>query len=289
MGVILALTLVGQVSANWKHNDYSNDTAINDYYENVYDLLPQGSALLGRGGVFGFDMFYFRLVYNYRPDIVIPMIEGPQPLPEDLVGRPTYATQPVSGGGGGKGPWAPPPGLVPRDAWSVPVLLGQSAVGTGMQDRGQPLVLYEIRNTPPELATQAADPEYAVGGRLKGLRLVGYDLDDSLAYPGGRLHLALYWRVQSPPSSLIVTSLGDTALESHQLGLGNLARYAREVGLPDDSLVVEEYWVVIPSTVAPGDYPLRASLQSPLPRWAEGGSSPADKESIELGQVSIVD
>ena len=147
--VTLVLGLVREVSANWERNDYSNDTAINDFYENVFDLLPPNSALLGRGGVFGYDMFYFRLVHNYRPDVTIPMIGGPRPSPQELAGRPVYTTQPTPGERGGGGPWSPPPGLVAQNAWYVPILLGQSGVGTGMRDRGQPLALYAVQDTPP--------------------------------------------------------------------------------------------------------------------------------------------
>jgi hypothetical protein len=296
IAAILVLALAGELCANWEHNDYSSDTAINDFYENVYDLLPPDSALLGQGGVFGFDMFYFRLVYNDRPDVAIPMLAGPRPSPSELAGRPIYSTQRMSGSGGGGGPWSPPPGLVSRDAWYVPVLLGQSGVSTGMRDRDQPLALYSVQDNPPELVVHSAQLQYAVGERLDGLELVGYSistefdapLEDSMALPGGRLHLTLYWRVHSTPRALVVLSLGDTALESHELGLGNLARYLQAVRPLGDGLIVEDYWVVIPSTVKPGNYPLRVSLQSPLPAWAAEGTPPATSH-IEFGRVIIVE
>lgn len=282
---VLVLGLVREVGVNWEHNDYSNDTAINDFYENAFDLLPSDSALLGRGGVFGFDMFYFRLVYDYRPDVVMPMLDGPRPAPGELAGRAIYTTQPTPGGRGGGGPWSPPPGLVARDAWYVPVLLGQSGTGTGMRNRGQPLALYAVQEAPPALVVRAAEPEHTTGQRLAGLELIGYDLDDSLATPQGRLHLTLYWRGTPPPRSLIVTSLGDMSLESHELGLGNLARYVQEVRPPRNGIIVEDYWVVVPSTLEPGDYPLQIRLQSPLPPWVEG--APPAGEHIELGRVII--
>lgn len=285
--LLLMLSLVRQVRANWVHNDYSNDTAINDFYENVYDLLPPNSALLGRGGVFGYDMFYFRLVYDYRPDVVIPMIDGPRPTTSELAGRPIFATQPLKSGRGGGGPWSPPPNLVARDAWYVPVLFGQSGVGTGMRDKGQPLTLYAAQNTPPTLVVPTANPEQVVGEKLESLHLVGYNLDDSLSMPGGRLHLTLFWRGSAPPRTLIVTSLNGVSLESHELGLGNLARYIQEVHPPRDSIIVEDYWVVIPSTLEPDDYLLSISLESPLSLGAEEAPIPGD--SIELQNVTLAE
>jgi MFS family permease len=286
VALALVLGLTRQVRANWEHNDYSTDTAINDFYENVFDLLPPDSALLGRGGVFGYDMFYFRLVYNYRPDVAMPMIDGPRPSARELAGRSIYTTQPLQAGRGGGGPWSPPPGLVSRDAWYVPILLGQSGVGTGMREQGQPLTLYAAQDTPPELIVGAAQPQHVVGQSLEGLELVGYDLDDSRATPGGRLRLTLYWRGQ-PPRALIATSLGDATLETHPLGLGNLARYIQEVRPLRNGIVVEDYWVVVPSTLEPGDYPLQVRIESPLPAWAE--ESPPTARPITLESVTIAE
>jgi hypothetical protein len=60
--LLLALPLTYEVSVNWEDNDYSDDVAINDFYENAFAMLPHEAALLGRSGVFGYDMFYYRLV-----------------------------------------------------------------------------------------------------------------------------------------------------------------------------------------------------------------------------------
>ncbi len=284
-GLFLALGPIKEVRANWAPNDYSGDTAINDFYENVFDLLPPDSALLGRGGVFGYDMFYFRLVYDVRPDVAIPMLDGPRPSPQELAGRAIYTTQPLTGGRGGGGPWSPPPGLVPRDAWSVPILMGQSGVGTGLRARGQPLTLYAVQQAPPELVVSTAEPEHAVGQDLGSLTLVGFDLDGGQATPGGRLHLTLYWQVHAPTQALIATSLDEIALESHPLGLGNLGRYVQEVRPLLNGLVVEEYAVVIPATVEPGRYPLQVRLESPLPPRAE--PPPPAGDSIPLDTITI--
>jgi hypothetical protein len=158
--------------------------------------------------------------------------------------------------------------LLAPDAWYVPLLLGQSGVATGMRAAGRPLALYAVQRAAPELVVDATEPEHAAGQALGGLVLVGYDLSagpgDHLAVPGGRLHVTLYWRVAGPVRGQIVTALGDTTLEAHSLGLGNLARYTREIRPARDGIVVEDYWVVVPAIVLPGEYPLTISLH-PLP------------------------
>jgi hypothetical protein len=75
VALLLVLPLAREVRANYAVNDYSDDVAINDFYHNVFQMLPEGSAIVGRGGVFGYDMFYFRYVYDIRPDVLMPMAE----------------------------------------------------------------------------------------------------------------------------------------------------------------------------------------------------------------------
>jgi len=282
VALLLAFPVVGQVRANWEANDYSNDTAINDFYENVWEILPQGSVLIGQGGVFGYDMFYWRLVYNVRPDVVIPMIEGPRPSPRALAGAGAiYTTQPLDSQRPGRGPWSPPPGLLTPDSWYIPVLLGQG--GTSPRGHQRPgLVLYQVRDEPPELVVQRVQPEHVVGQPLGGLELVGYDLEDDQVSQGGRLHLTLYWRVQRSERVLIATSLGDTALEAHDLGLGNLQRYVGEHHPPPQSIVVEDYLVVVPSHTPPGPQTLSVSLQRPF-RFGE-----EVEEVIEIKEIIVL-
>jgi hypothetical protein len=284
VALLLAFPVVSQVSANWEANDYSDDTAINDFYENVWEILPQRSVLIGRGGVFGYDMFYWRLVYDVRPDVVIPMIEGPRPSPEEMAGAgPVYTTQPLDSQGPGRGPWSPPPGLLKPDSWYIPVLLGQG--GTSSQGHRSGLTLYQVSDEPPELVVQQAQPEHVVNQPLGGLELVGYDLEEDQVSQGGRLHLTLYWRVRRAERVLIATSLGDTALEAHNLGLGNLQRYVDEYHPPRDSFVVEDYLAVVPSHTSPGSQTLSVSLQKPF----RFGEETEEAEVIELTEVVVVE
>ena len=286
LALLLAFPVASEVRANWEANDYSDDTAINDFYENVWEVLPQGSVLIGRGGVFGYDMFYWRLVYNVRPDVIIPLIEGPRPSPGSLLlagAGPIYTTQPSNPQQPGRGPWSPPPGLLKPDSWYIPVLLGQG--GTFPQGHRPGLTLYQVSDEPPELVIQQAQPEHVVGQSLGGLELVGYDLEEDEVSQGGRLHLTLYWRVRRSERVLIATSLGDTALEAHDLGLGNLQRYVEEYRPLRQGIVVEDYLVVVPSHTPLGSQTLSVSLQKPF-RFGEEAEVGA---VIELAEVVVVE
>ncbi len=284
LALLLAFPVAGEVRANWEANDYSEDMAINDFYENVWEILPQGSILIGRSGVFGYDMFYWRLVYNVRPDVLIPMLEGPRPSPETIaeVG-PIYTTQPPDPQRAGRGPWSPPPDLLKPGSWYIPVLLGQG--GTSPRGHYISLTLYRVSAEPPDLVVQQARPEHVVGQSLGGLELVGYDLEEGEVSQGGRLHLTLYWRVRKPERVLIATSLGDTALEAHDLGLGNLQRYVKEYRPPRQGIVVEDYLLVVPSHTPLGSQTLSVGLQKPF-RFGEEAEA---EEVIELTEIVVVD
>jgi len=280
VALLLCLTIVEEVRANWEANDCSRDTAIGDFYRNAFEMLPQGSVLIGRGGVFGYDMFYWRLVYNLRPDVIMPMLERPRPSPQELAGREVYTTQRFAPGGRRAGPWAPPPGLLDPDAWYVPILVGQSSPGVGRRE----LVLYRVNEEPPRLVVETAHPQHVVGKRLGGLELVGYDLDRLGVEPGGRFRLTLYWRVLRPERALVVTLLGEERLEAHELGFGNLQRYVREFHPPRDAIVVEDYFVVVPSQTPRGPQTLRVGLMEPL---RPGKEDRAVLEAIELISIFV--
>ncbi|MGA9350852.1 MAG: DUF2723 domain-containing protein [Anaerolineae bacterium] len=173
LAVLLCLPIAGEVRANYERNNYSDETAINDFYENVFEILPEGSVLLGRSGVFGYDMFYFRLVYNLRPDVLMPHLTNPRPRPEDVRGRQIYTTMRLDSPQAGRGPWALPPGLVESDAWHIPVLMGQSD-GAIPGGRGQDLVLYRVSAEPPELVVRPALSQRGSGAGISDRSAVGW-------------------------------------------------------------------------------------------------------------------
>ena len=284
MGIAFAALIALEVDANWQENDYSHDTAIPDFYLNAFDLLPRGSVLLGRRGVFGFDMFHWRLVYGLRPDVAIPLVDGRGPRFQAFEEGAVYTTDDPRPGR--RTPWSSGD-LLPAGAWYVPVLLGRGGVGHGPMNRG--LTLYRVSDAPPRLTVPAKEvrPQRESGAQLDGLRLVGYDLDDSLARPGGRLHIVLYWQLEhrgAVRSSLALT-LGDTTLEVHPLGLGNLTRYIRETHPPAGEVVVEDYWVVIPSTFQAGSYSLAVCTADQARPGGEAVGECASLGEVELQSV----
>ena len=281
--VLLFFPVVKQVRANWALNDYSDDVAINDFYHNVFQLLPEGAVVLGRGGVFGYDMFYFRYVYGVRPDVLLPMAEPVGSSPRALGSDSTvYSTVPVSAGEQATGPWAPPPGLLRKEDWAVPVLVGESTQSF-LQQMRRSLVLYEMRDEAPLLVVNEANPTHELGVQLNGLELVGYDLDGGEVERGGRVHLTLYWRFVERGSALVVTAINGVSLEAHQVGFGNLSRYVEEYQPAKDSIVVEDYWLVVPSRTDLGQVVLQVGVTSP---FAPGGS---ELELIDLETLMVVD
>ena len=83
---------------------------------------------------------------------------------------------------------------------------------------------------------------------------------------------------------LVATALAETALEAHELGLGNLQRYVETYRPSPEGIVVEDYAVVVPSSLEPGDYTLRVGLQDPFHR---GDETAFQGEAVNLAVVQI--
>jgi hypothetical protein len=281
--LVMALPIVYEIHTNWESNDYSNDTAISDFYGGVFDLLPQDAALLGRSGVFGYDMFYYRLVYDVRPDVAMPHLPHANPRPQELAGREIYTTMRLDSPQAGRGPWALPRDFVDGEAWYVPVLFG-SPGQSGLAR--QPLILYQVTDEPPELVVQDADPQVEIGAEAAGWVLLGYDLESAEVRAGEALHLTLYWRAgQSPQRVLLSTMIENTPLETHEPGMGNLQRYAQEIHPLRDGVIVEEYRVVVPRTTEPGEAALSIGVSHPFRQL----DSDAEWEAVlDLGQITIL-
>jgi len=263
LALLLALPVGHQLRANWEANDSSDDTAVSDFYENVFEVLPEGAVLLGRSGVFGYDMFYYRMVYDVRPDVVMPHLPDPGTEISRLDDREIYTTIRLDSPQAGRGPWALPRNLLDRDAWHVPLLFGGSgegAVGPG----GRSLVLYQVTDQPPQLIVPDADPQHDLRQEAAGWVLLGYDLESREVRAGETLHLTTYWRAAAPQQVTLSTLLGHATLETHELGMGNLQRVVQELRPLRSGVVVEDYAVVVPRLTEPGSTTLSVGVGLPF-------------------------
>lgn len=275
--IMLVAVGVGFIPAvhNWGSNDRSQDVAINDFYANVWEILPQNSALITQGGVFGYDAFYWRQVYGIRPDVLLPSLPTPSPSRMDLAGRDLYATQNALRGGG---PGQLPPDLLDSTQWSVPVLLGETPE-EGAMSRGQ-LVLYHLQSAPPVLVTTNPQPQVTLNVNYGVAALVGADVNATTVESGGRIALTLYWCLGNMPASqpIVSLSLAGQPLVQYTFGLGLLERYASQVSTfkPGD-IIMEHYQLVIPSNVQAGQAALKVTL----------GSMNADAAQTEIVTLTI--
>jgi hypothetical protein len=276
-GFLLTISLLAAfipLLRNWDPNDRSEDVAINDFYANIWELLPNNSVLITQGGVFGYDAFYWRLVYDTRSDVDLPTLPGEKISKPDYGNSEIYSTTPVHTQGRQRGPQFLPPDLVPQNLWQIPILMGNRSLG-GFGGRER-LVLYELSVDPPDLVTHTASPDVQLDIDLGGIFLQGFNLTTQPVENGSMIHLVLYWNLTRGERYHITAKLGDILLESHDLGFGNLERYQREVGSIDDQTIVEDYFIVIPSSIPEGEYPLIVSILG------------SEKEA-QIGEVSVVD
>lgn len=259
------LTVIGLVSA--RDNNRTTDTAIGDFYKNVFAMLPRDSVLVSRRGVFGYDMYYWQQVYNIRPDVLTPSFDSRR---KPAANAPVFSTVNVIEGKPQGGLWAPPREALPVDAWYVPVLIGNQ----------RDLTLYRASQTPPALSVSNAQPQNRIEHSFDGLTLIGYDLADAPDAPSPRAHLKIYWRVTQPRAYLIATQIDSVTLETHDLGFGNLPRYVRETRLPREPIIVEEFDVVIPSYLKKGTHTFKIGL-------AEFSASGIAMNWIQVGKVQV--
>ena len=262
------------LTQNWAASDHSNDVALNDFYANVWEMLPPGSALLTPSGVFGYDAFYWPLVYGTRPDVLLPALPSPNPSPTDLTAREVYTTTRAVARDNRGGPASATAGMITPDSWQVPVLLGSQTSGGAGRSNG--LTLYHLAEELPPLTAESIHPDIVVEMDLGGVTLLGIGIEPFSVESGGRLHLTLYWRLQTAGGTVVGTALGDVPLEQHEIGFGNLGRYQAEVGPLAGRVIVDDYWVVVPSTVAAGAHDLTVRL---------AGSSSV----VEVASVAVVD
>jgi hypothetical protein len=275
MGIMVILFAAVPLRNNWASNDFSQDTAVNDFYAGVWRVLPENAALVTPSGVFGYDAFYWQLVYDTRADVLLPLLPGPNPSAKDLTGRDLFATTRTMMGNAGPG--ALPAGLLNENYWTIPVLLGQQPEESF--GRREALALYHLSADPPPLLEADPHPQFIVGKDLGQVQLMGFDLSTQRIESGDVLTVKLYWRLKTVTSVRVETRLGDLTLEQHEIGLGLLGRYAQAVPLPPGSVISDSFALVIPSEIAPGAYAFTI-------RSAGIGSTPG--AAINLATVDVI-
>jgi hypothetical protein len=284
LGLLLVLPVAFPLFHNWEANQHSGDTTVKDFYSHVFRVLPQDSLLLGRSGVPGFDLFHIPLVYGWRPDVALPQVKSPAALTgDDLRGRPLYVT---AGPDVLKSEHAlEKDSPLLRDIWYVPVLAA-SAVHVSWLG-GHPLTLYEARREPPPFLVQTATPQHQVGRVMDGVEFIGFDLDRTEVAAGGTLHITLYWRPLNAPALnyyRVSTILGDSRYrETHTLGFGLVRRYQQERRLPPGKVIVEDYDLIVMSSLPKGEHTLR------LATCDFGAFGAKTEEWLELAEIRVVD
>jgi hypothetical protein len=216
-----------------------------------------------------------RLAYDTRPDILLPLLPGPNPSANDLAGRDLFATTRALTGN--MGPGALPGNLFNQNSWSIPVLFGQQPEESF--GRREALVLYHLTADPPPLLEFDPHPQFAVDEDLGPVQLLGYDLSSQRVESGEVLYLTMYWKLKTASSLRVETRLGDLSLEQHEIGFGLLARYAQSVRLSAGSVISESYGLVIPSVQEPGLYAFTV-------RTAGLGGAPGNE--IELCFMDVI-
>jgi hypothetical protein len=274
-GCAMILIAAVPLHNNWSANDFSGDTAVNDFYAGVWSVLPENSALVTPSGVFGYDAFYWQLVYDTRADVLLPLLPGPNPSAQDLAGRDLFTTTRAMTGN--QGPGALPAGLLTGNYWSIPVLFGQQPEESF--GRRETLVLYHLTADPPPLREAAADPQFIVEADLGPVQLLGFDLSTRRIESGDVLTVKVYWRLKTVTSIRVETRLGDLTLEQHEIGFGLLGRYSQTVPLPPGSVISDSFALVIPSGTDPGAYAFTI-------RPAGIGSTPGT--AINLATVDVI-
>jgi hypothetical protein len=274
-GCVLMLFAGPPLLGNWAANDFSQDTAVNDFYANVWGCLPENSALITQSGVFGYDAFYWQLAYGTRPDVLLPLLPGPDPSSKVLDGRDLYATTRALNGN--QGPGALPANLLSRNSWSLPVLFGQQPEESF--GRRETLVLYHLLAQPPALLEADPRPQYPLNADFGPVQLIGYDLSSRRVESGDMLSVKFYWKLKTVASIRVETHLGQLSLEQHEIGFGLLARYAELTRLAPGSVIADSYGLVVPSNLDPDT--LSLTIQS-------AGLGNARGTSVDLGPLEVI-
>ncbi len=246
--VLVAAGLAAQARNGLARNDRRDDTAVADFDRNALAMLPRGAVLVTPRGAFGAGMAYWRDVVGLRPDVgLASQSPPPDPMPGPRFSTVTLADgRPTASGRTGQAPWA-----LPADGWYVPILLGGRLGQVLARVDGPPAL---VEPAPPAAAF------IAPGTVLGPVTLTRASVTPWPDAPRPRVRLETRWRLAAPLPLVVSTRVDDRTIESHELGFGNLARYATQVEWPPGGFVVEDVDVVLPSRLAPGPHIVRVGI-----------------------------
>lgn len=265
-------------------NDRTDDTAFADFYEAVFSMLPKEAYLVPAGpGVFGQGAVYYQRALGQRPDLTLHVARERLKMPP----QPVYSVMPLVNGRP-RPPFSGSP--VPRNAWFIPVLVGNH----------RHLILYRIDRQPPRLFLKRAPRLPGADAAPAGTSLERLSVRVVEEPPRPRLHLELQWHLLDYGSHTVFIKIDGVSLAPHPLGLGNLERYIREVRQPKpgDELVAESYDLVLPRFLQPGGHSLEIGVTSAAdrrvkwfePKWFSTQAKqvdrpPGSRESTQLETV----
>ena len=148
--------------------------------------------------------------------------------------------------------------------------------------------IYAQVYTRPAATLPMREPKLALSMALgDGISLVGYDILPEPVRVGGSLYVQYHWQVSAPPSTdwTVYTHVLDAsgtvvAGFDSPSGRGSLVTTRWQQGWR----VLDEYELLLPADLPPGDYALRMGLYD-----AAGNTLPLDGLGVELGLVSLVE
>jgi hypothetical protein len=245
LALVVGIATLGR--ASWRESDERADTLVGDFAPNAFAMMPPGAFVTAPRGAFGAGVVYWQLAHRLGPDVVV---LGQHGAPSPPRGAPLFTTvRVVDGRPTGTGRLGQSNDDLPPDAWYVPVLFGNAY---GLQ-------LARVQNEPPPLVVTEV-PTARLDRRLGPITLVAATASVRRAAVARRLHVESWWRIASTGRIAISTGLDERTLESHDLGLGNLPRYAAIVGVPDGAIVHEDYDVVVPANTTAGTHVIRLGV-----------------------------
>lgn len=274
---IIIVPLIIQLNNNWEFNDHSQDTAINDFYANAWEILPNNAILLTQGGVFGHDAFYWQKIYQIRSDVTLPAMSFPNSYPVEVKNKPVFSTTQSLNK---KHPGSLPSKTINPDDWFVPVLFGESSENQ-YQIRGK-LVLYEVENSPPAITSEKLDCSNNTNWDIGPFLLSGFDLSEKVVESGSKIDIKLCWKpigknIRFLP--IISIEIGDKLIASFPLGLGLVEQYQKEIGFARNEFIIDNFSLVIPSTIEEGVYSLQLQVTIPGQRI----------QTIKISDIQIID